>query len=482
MPDYTRTRGIVAGAASALALYVGTGLEPVWLLPWIAPIPVLIVTARAPAWSAGAIAFAAWAAGHVHLWPFLRGALHVPVAIVVVIIVAPAVAFALIVLASRACLRRGRPWLAALAVPAMWVSAEFAVGRLSPHGTAGNLAYSQMDVLPIVQLASITGLWGVTFLVMAVPAALAVAIVTRERRRSLVAVTALVLAAVLAFGTWRLGRPVIGTPLTIGLAASDPLVGRFNTKDRDDALDVVEVFASAIDGLAAQGARLIVLPEKLVGVTEAYRDDVAHVFADAALRNRVVVVAGVNDIGAEPKRNLALVFSARGTLAASYLKHHHIPGIEAGYVPGNDLLVLPAAVPWGVAICKDLDFPPLARRYAARGVGLMLVPAWDFVVDARQHERMAAMRGIESGFAMARAAAQGLLTVRDDRGRLVASKRSEAAPVALVATTVEVRHDATVYARTGDWFAWLCVIISALVLTQASGRPHGWGRSWTATG
>ena len=476
MPDYTRTRLIVAGAGSAVAVYFGTGLEPVWLLPWIAPIPVLIVAARAPAWSAFAVAFAAWAVGHAHFWPFLRGALHVPVAIVVVIIVAPAIGFALIVLASRACLRRGQPWAAALAVPTMWVTAEFAVGRLSPHGPAGNVAYSQMDVLPIVQLASITGMWGVTFLVMAVPAALAVAIVTPARRPSLVVVTAVVLVAVLAFGTWRAGRPVIGTPLTVGLAASDPLVGRFDTKDRDDALDVVEVFASAIDGLAAQGARVIVLPEKLVGVTEAYRDDVTHVFADAALRNRVVVVAGINDISAAPKRNLALVFSARGTLAASYLKHHHIPGVEAGYVPGDELLVLPAAVPWGVAICKDMDFPPLARRYAERSVGLMLVPAWDFLVDARQHERMAAMRGIESGFAMARAAANGLLTVRDDRGRLVASKRSDAAPVALVATTVEVRHDPTVYARTGDWFAWFCVIIAALVLTQA------WGKSWTATG
>ena len=476
-PDYTRTRAVFAGVASAVALYFGTGLEPLWLLPWLAPFPVLLVAARASAWLTFAVAFVAWALGHVHLWPFLHGALRVPVPVVVLVIVGPAIAFALVVLVARAHLRRGRPWSAALAVPALWVSVEFLVARFSPHGTAGSLAYSQMDVLPIVQLASVTGAWGVTFLLMAAPTAAAVAIVSSEQRWRIAIAGALVVVAAFSFGAWRLARPAAGAAVTVGLAASDPLIARFNTTDRDDALDVVEVFTTAIDGLAARGARIIVLPEKLVGVTEGYRADVTNVFADAAMRNRVVVVAGLNEIGAPAKRNVAVVFSPAGTIAGSYMKQHHIPGIERDYTPGDALLVIPAAVPWGVAICKDLDFPALGRRYAARGVGLMLVPAWDFVVDARQHERMAAMRAIESGFAYARAAAQGLLTVRDSRGRLVASRKSDAAPLAMVAATVEVRHDPTVYASAGDWFAWFCVIIAAVVLVWGLG-----GRPWTVTG
>jgi apolipoprotein N-acyltransferase len=481
MPDYTRTRAVVAALASAVALHFGTRLEPLWLLAWLAPFPVLVVAARSSVRLAFAVAFVAWALGHLHLWPYLRGALRVPPPVVVAVIVPPAIAFALIVLVSRVHLRRGRPWSAALAVPAMWVSVEFLVMRFSPHGTAGSLAYSQMDVLPIVQVASVTGLWGVTFLVMAIPAAAAVAVLARERRWRIVAAAAVVFVAALAFGTWRLARPAAGTLVTVGLAASDGLVGRFNTTDRDDALDVVEVFASAVDALAARGAGVVVLPEKLVGVTDSYRADVEHVFADAALRNRVAVVAGFNEIGAPAKRNVALVFSPGGAIAGTYMKQHLIPGLEREYTPGDTPLVVPAAAPtWGVAICKDLDFPALGRRYAAQGVGLMLVPAWDFAVDGIQHERMAAMRAIESGFALARSAAQGLLTVRDDRGRLTASKRSDAAPLALVTATVEARHEPTPYARYGDWFAWLCVIISAVVLARVWVRVRG--RSWTATG
>ena len=299
-----------------------------------------------------------------------------------------------------------------------------------------------MDALPLVQIGSVTGLWGVTFPVLAVSSGAAVALFAR--RWTIAAVAAVVLVGVLAFGTWRLARPVGGTPVTVGLAASDGLVARFNTTNRDDALDVVEVFASAVDALAARGARVIVLPEKLVGVTEDYRADVEHVFADAALLNRVAVVAGFNEIGSSPRRNIAVLFSPRGAIVATYAKQHLIPGIERDYTPGDTPLVVPAAAPtWGVAICKDLDFPALGRRYAAQGVGLMLVPAWDFGVDGRQHERMAAMRGIESGFAIVRSAAQGLL-------------------------------------RYGDWFAWLCVIISAMVLGRLARGVRGTG--WTAAG
>jgi len=465
--DYNRTGAVVGGLASAIAFHFGTGLEPLWLLAWVAPFPVLAVACRSSSRRAAVVAFAASILGHFYLWTFLRGTLHVPPVVVATAIVAPAFAFMVTVLVFRALVRRGAPWAAAPSVPVMWVTFEFLVARMSPHGTFGDLAYSQADVLPLVQLASLTGLWGVTFLVMAVPAAAAVATcgsLTPRSRRGIVLATALAVVGALAFGAWRLTRPGEGDTITVGLAASDVAVRRFNTRDRREALSAVEAFVGAIDDLAARGAHVVVLPEKLVGVTADYRADVERILADAAARNRVVVIGGLNEIST-PKRNVALVFGVDGTITGSYLKHHHIPGLEDGYSIGEtELLVSRAGAPWGVAICKDLDFPALGRRYASLGVGLMLVPAWDFVVDAWYHERMAAVRAVESGFALARSARQGLLTLRDDRGRLLAVTRSDAAPVATVTGMVKVRHDATVYARSGDWFAWLNVMATVAVL------------------
>jgi apolipoprotein N-acyltransferase len=479
--DYNRTAAVVAGIASAVAFHFGTRLEPLWLFAWLAPFPVLAVAYRVSARLALTLALGAWILGHLSFWMFLRGVLRVPVGVVAVLVVASAGAFAVTVLVSRALVRRA--WFSAvLAVPALWVTFEFLMARVSPHGTAGNLAYTQMDFLPLVQTASITGLWGVSFLVMLGPAAVAVATSPDVGRGSgprwaILGATAVIVTAAHGFGAVRLRERADVPGVRIGLAASDVAIRAFNTTDRGEALAVIGAFMPAIETLAARGAQVVVLPEKLVGVTDAYARDVEERLAGAAARHRVIVVAGVNEIATPLKRNVALVFAADGSLVGRYRKRHHIPGIEADYAAGDTALVLPGSTPpWGVAICKDLDFPALSREYAARGAGLLLVPAWDFVADAWLHERMAAMRAVESGFALARSARQGLLSVRDSRGRLVAVTRSDAAPIALLVATVEVRHDATVYARAGDWFAWLCVIAAAVVLARLAR-----GRTWTVT-
>ena len=137
--DYNRTAAVAAGLASAGAFAFGTGLEPHWPLAWLAPLPVLAVAYRLSTRLAVAVAFGAFLLGHLPLWSFLR-VLRVPLVVAAVTIVGPGIVFTLIVLASRALLRRGAPWAAALAVPALWVSFELLLGRTSPHGTAGSLA------------------------------------------------------------------------------------------------------------------------------------------------------------------------------------------------------------------------------------------------------------------------------------------------------------------------------------------------------
>jgi apolipoprotein N-acyltransferase len=72
---------------------------------------------------------------------------------------------------------------------------------------------------------------------------------------------------------------------------------------------------------------------------------------------------------------------------------------------------------------------------------------------------MAVMRGVESGFSIARAPKQGILTVSDDRGRVVAERQSNAADFSTLVATAPVHHDVTLYDRWGDWFGWLNVCL-----------------------
>jgi apolipoprotein N-acyltransferase len=231
-------------------------------------------------------------------------------------------------------------------------------------------------------------------------------------------------------------------------------------------------YAGKCERLAAQGAQVIVLPEKIALLSDEATGRLDALFGAAAARAQASVVVGL-DRGTSAKRlNEARLYSPDGSLAATYQKHHMVPGFEDADQPGTTITVLDRqAGVWGMQICKDMDFPRLSRDYGARGVGLLLVPAWDFTLDGWLHRRMAVMRGVESGFASARAAKQGLLTVSDDRDRVLAQRDAATVPFASLVTTVPVRHDATFYVRFGDWFAWLNVAaLVLLLLGMAFGR------------
>jgi hypothetical protein len=138
----------------------------------------------------------------------------------------------------------------------------------------------------------------------------------------------------------------------------------------------------------------------IFGVTSDSADAVVKVLSDAARAAHATVIAGLSRNGVQPRRNMALVISQDGTLVLQYEKRYLVPMIETTFASGNALgLFAGPEAQWGVAICKDLDFPAWSRAYGRHGVRFLAVPAWDFVRDARMHSRMAVMRGVENGFA-----------------------------------------------------------------------------------
>jgi apolipoprotein N-acyltransferase len=191
------------------------------------------------------------------------------------------------------------------------------------------------------------------------------------------------------------------------------------------------------------------------------------VLQKAADESAVTIVAGFDE-EAGPGRyaNSARVFSPHSN-SLRYVKRKLIPGLEWQFIAGDESLVSAGN---GVAICKDMDFPLLLREYGNR-TPLMLVPAWDFVRDGKLHSRMAVLRGIESGFAVARAAAMGRLTVSDAFGRIIAERESDPSSATSLTASVGLVALNTIYTRIGDVFAWLMVLAAALLI--AAGALHG---------
>jgi apolipoprotein N-acyltransferase len=474
-PDLRRAvAAALAVALTAILTWFGTGLHPWWPLLWFAPLPVLVFAAGASWWRAAIAAAIAWLGGMLGLWHDLHAVLPVPIAAFAQFGGSESVAFTLGVLLYRALLRRGAYGWAVVAFPAVRVAFEYLLAISGPHGTFGSLAYTQVELLPVLQLASVTGPWGITFLVLLLPAALAASWQLRgARSRALRIVGAAVaaVAVVLVFGAVRLAGDPSGPQVRVGLVASDPPASPQIANEGAATTALLDAYAHSVEALAAQGAQLIVLPEKLgVAVDPGTRDSDAR-FQALADRTRAVIAVGLVHVAGASSYNEARVYTP-GAPVQVYTKHHLLPPFEP-FEPGTALSLLSQPFgTWGVQICKDMDFTALSRDYGRAGAALMLVPAWDFGADGFLHARMAVMRGVESGFGIVRAAKRGNLTVSDNKGRILAETPSDAAPFATLLAHVPAVHTATLHLRFGDWFAWLALAGLALAIGQIFRRRH----------
>jgi apolipoprotein N-acyltransferase len=430
-----------------------------------------LFAARASWWAAGLTAFAAWTAGDLNLWHYFTVALHASLLVRVEIATAPALMIALAVLLHRALLRRGAYWSALVAFPAVWVSFEYIFNLTSPHGTAVSLSYSQLNFLPMLQLASITGPWGISFLLLAFSSAIALGTHLRgtapKQALRVVGVTVGVLAAVLIFGAVRLALPAPPhQDVKVGLVASDLPENSDVAAPGADTERVLRDYAAQAEVLASRGAQVIVLPEHLGEVVDPNTANADAIFQSLAGKAGSTIVVGVSHVSPQVKYNQARVY-APGAQVESYNKRHLLPPFESMFAPGTTLATLPEPTgTWGVEICKDMDFTQLSRQYGKASAGLMLVPAWDFVLDRFSHGHIAVMRGVESGFAIARAARRGYLTVSDNRGRILAETQSNSAPFATLLVDVPAVHDNTIYLMFGDWFAWVVLALLAFTLVR----------------
>ena len=469
--DYRRTvPAIIAVACTAVLVWFGTGLYPRWPLLWLAPLPVLLFAFRSSWWSTALTAFLSWLLGSLNLWHYFSALLHIPLAIRVEILAVPALVFTFAVLLFRALLKRGAWWSALLAFPAVWVCFEYLFNLISPHGTAVSLSYSQLNFLPVLQLASVTGPWGISFLVLSFSSALAISLHLRTTApKASVRILGAMLGTtvvVVVFGAVRLAQPSLGQKVRVGLIASDQPGDVDVAHEGLDTSRLFREYAAEVEKIAAQGAQVIVLPEKLGVAVDPDTRETDALFQSLADKTKSQIVVGLIRVSPPLKYNEALVYTP-GTGVQSYDKHHMLPPFESNLKPGATLTFLREySGTWGVEICKDMDFTHLSRQYGEAGAGLMLVPAWDFVLDRRYHGHMSIMRGVEDGFSIARAAKQGYLTVSDDRGRILAEAQSDSAPFATLIADIRVAHDSTLYMLLGDWFAWLVLATLAFTLIQ----------------
>ncbi|WP_158607887.1 nitrilase-related carbon-nitrogen hydrolase [Nocardia panacis] len=457
---------VAATVVSALLWYVGMGLRPVPGIAFLAPLPVLLLAPRVAASTAFLTGFLSWLGGVSQFWPYFTGTLQQPPAMSVILLAGTALVYGLVVLLTRALLLRGRPGLAALALPAGWVTLEYLMCVAGPFGAWWSLAYTQTDVLPVLQTAALTGTFGLTFLILLPAAALAALLapnVTRTQRLRVGGATAVVLVSALAFGFVRLAQPADRDAAPVGLVAvSQP--DDYVRVDGPDGRDTIARAVTEIDRLADQGARAVVLPEKTWRADESTLPLLSEPLTEVAARRGITVVAGVALTRTDGAINAAIAYPS----GVVYAKHYLVPGLEEEFRAGTQWQDVPSTQ-WALAVCYDLDRPNLVRTNKNRGATLLLVPALDFTVDHWLHSRMAVTRGVESGIAIARPAQLGELVLSDPTGHVLTSPRAGIDHTATAFAAVSTTTSRTVYARFGDWFSWLAVAATLLCVVGLFG-------------
>lgn len=454
---------IACALASGVLFYFSIALGHYGFLAWIAPVPVMwLAFGETRASVAFLCAWASLAIGALNLLPAYGGIL--PTIALVLGIAGPSLGFAVGILFARLVAHRLSPLAGVLAFAAFWTAFDYAAS-LGNNGTAPSPAYSQVAIPILIQAASVFGLWVVTFLLGFVASGIAMSLRTGSPAPALAAL--LIFAANLGYGAWHENKP-LGPPLRVGLAGDDTRVSAAFRPTSDAARATARVYIDAAHGLARQGARLIVFPEKILVLKRFWKDEIVNAFSGAARETGADIVAGFDDHTGVP-RNEALVFGADGSVS-TYYKRHMVPGLEDVFVPGATNFV--RADKTGVVICKDMDFPATLRADARAGhPTLMAVPAWDFDGDREWHASLAVMRGVENGFSLARAAKLGLLTLSDAHGRVIAGRAS--APLGMVTLVGDLPRGpgGTFYTKIGDIFAWASIAVSLGLLALAIYRP-----------
>ncbi len=393
---------------------------------------------------------------------------------------------ALFGLVAPALRRGGRPILSATAWASWWVVLEWCRGMWPLGGFAwGTAGVSQVGNPITVRIATVTGVWGVSFVVVLVNGLLAEGLVDRRGGARRATLVGLALVSILAPALLPFSVPD-GPEVRIATIQVD-------VRRADASSAVAQDRSVAALNLAAHESLAEGRRPDLVVWGEGALDAAAA--ADPSLMRRVraaiarvgapTLIGAVLDDRGGSETTSALLFDGRGALAGRYDKVHLVPygeyvpfrdelswigaleQIPIDRIPGDRVHTLdtPGLPAFGTPICFENSFPAIPRAFVRDGAGFLVVPvnnaSYGFTAASAQHEQMSRMRAVETGRWVVDAAVSGISSFIDPRGQVTA--QAGLFEPAILRATIRSSDERTWYVRLGDWLPWLALLFAGMV-------------------
>jgi apolipoprotein N-acyltransferase len=390
-------------------------------------------------------------------------------------------------------------FLATLVFPLASVVVEFLYIQVSPFISIGSMSYTQFGDLPLTQIVSITGIWGLVFMLSWFGSvanwAWEMAFAPRAVRRG-IGLFASVFSLILILGGLRTSAaaPRSATVQVAGIVASPQILAlqpQLDEKDewtdprwRANSRKVQEYYLDRTRQQARAGAKIVAWQEYAAYVFPEDEESFIARGRDLAREEGIYLMMGLYTGPSEAAGGMAqnkLVWASPDGGTKEYRKSHPT-GMESILLGDGKPVVLDT--PYGriaSAICFDMDQPALARLAGRAGADIFIVPAYDWSGFTPMHTNISSFRGIENGASLVRIGGKTLTCAFDYQGRILSSAEFGRSSGAAMVAHVPTRGVRTIYSIVGDLFVWICAGGLLGIIGLAVARARRKSKSIVAT-
>ncbi|MBN1547455.1 MAG: apolipoprotein N-acyltransferase [Syntrophaceae bacterium] len=505
----SRSRGFI-GIAHPIILAVFSGILLIFsfpkfgigLLAWVAFIPLFfaIKTTDSPR-KAALYAFITGLVAQIGLLYWIShvivmyGYLPLYIGVLAMVLLSAAMSVYFSIFAAGVIFLRNRGFSEIVTAPLLWTILEYLKAHLFTGFPWENLAYSQFKYLHIIQFTDITGIYGLSFIIMFINVMVFDLVVYRQQGRKFVTELAssfVILVLILAYGQFSLHR--VALELKSAPAMEVALIqGNMDQTIKWNPLyqkETIDIYSSLSLKKAPVGRGLIVWPE--TATPFFYQEILAfsRMVANVPRLTSDWLLFGSpsyrRDGSTTYYMNSAYLLNPDGKIAGKYDKVHLVPYGE--YVPlrkffpfinklvagigdfrkGESVnpLTIEGRHALGVLICYEGIFPEISREYRAKGADLLVNitnDAWFGNTSAPyQHLSMTALRAVENRVFFIRSANTGISAIISPTGKIM--RQTDLFKRTTLKGSVKFLDRKTIYALYGDIFVYICIFLLGVIL------------------